>query len=143
MARDLRNSVLVVRDSPYLRYRYTDHPTRRYEVLVVRSVTTLQPLGVLIMRSEGEVVELLDVIGPLKHISMLIDEARALAAQWGKQYLYCWITAQNVPLFTSSSGAEIKDLDIRIPTNVWVPQEFTAAQLCDRWWLTSGDTDFH
>jgi hypothetical protein len=143
MARDLRDSVLVVRDSAYVRYRYTGHPTRRYQVLVIWSMRTFRSLGVLILRSEGEAVELLDVIAPLKWIPTLIDEARALAARWGKQFLYCWITRQHAPLFASAKASQIIDLDIRIPTNAWVPQAFTAAQLCDRWWLTSGDTDFH
>jgi hypothetical protein len=143
MARDLRPAVVVVRDSAYVRYRYLEHPTRQYTVLAIRSLATFRDLGVLVLYKEADTIELVDVIAPLKHIPFLVDQARALAYEWGKRYIYCWITRQNIPLFAASRQSEVNDLDIEIPTNVWVPQKYSPEQLKDRWWLTSGDTDFH
>lgn len=143
MRRDLTDAVAVVRDWAYLCYRYAEHPERHYEILLVSSRVTLRPLGVLVLRIEENAVELLDLVAPLKHIPVLIDQARRLAGRWGKETLYCWITRQYAGRFGRTPGALVKDLDIRIPTNAWVHQDLTPAQLYDRWWLTSGDTDFH
>lgn len=143
MLGDLRQAVAVVRDWPYLHYRYIAHPERRYEILLVTSRITFQPLGAVVLRIEEEAVELLDLVAPLKRVPLLIDHARRLARRWGKETLYCWITRQYAALLGRTGGACVGDLDIRIPTNAWVHQDLTPAQLYDRWWLTSGDTDFH
>jgi hypothetical protein len=142
MRRDLSGALAVVRDWDYLAYRYLDHPEHRYEVLLVTSRLAGKLLGVLVLRRHATEVELLDFIAPLERRSLLVEQARRCAGLWGVPTVYCWMSRQHAQWLAADNG-RVNDLDIRIPTNAWVRQDLTVAQLQDRWWLTSGDTDFH
>ena len=141
MARDLVDGVVGVRDWPFLRHRYLNHPERRYSLVLVRRRITGTALGLLVLHREEDALALTDLVAPLKNIPMLLVHARRLAGLWGLTTLYCWISRQHASRFVVRDTA-VRELDISIPTNAWVPQPLTAGQLKDRWWLTMGDTDF-
>ena len=141
MAQDLKDGLIGVRDWNYLRHRYIEHPERRYKLVLVRSRFTGAALGLLVLRLDEKDVVLIDLVAPMRRIPLLLVQARRLTGLWGRPSLYGWITRQNVSVFTPSDP-QIRDIDVSIPTNAWVSQPFDPAQLCDRWWLTLGDTDF-
>ncbi len=141
MARDLVDGVVGVRDWQFLQHRYLNHPERRYSLVLVRRRFTGAPLGLLVLHREEDALALTDLVAPLKNIPLLLVHARRLAGLWGLTTLYCWITRQHASRFVARDTA-VRELDISIPTNAWVPQPLTAGQLKDRWWLTMGDTDF-
>lgn len=141
MARDLADGVIGVRDWPFLRHRYLNHPDRRYNLVLVRRRVTGTPLGLLVLHREEEAVALMDLVAPLKNIPLMLVHARRLTGLWGLSTLYCWITRQHASRFVTRDRA-VRDIDVSIPTNAWVPQPLKPEQLSDRWWLTMGDTDF-
>lgn len=140
MAADLRTEVVGLRDWAYIERRYLEHPENRYEVIAVLTRWTRRPLGVMVLRKLENSVELLDVVAPLHAIAVLIDQARRLAALWGKETVYCWITANQVRHFLVHGGVQ-GDPDVSIPTSVWT-HDARAHLFKDKWWLMSGDTDF-
>lgn len=142
MRHDLHDDILVIRDWEYLRYRYIDHPTHHYDVLLVTSRWTGRPLGILVLRRLPESVELIDLVAPLRSLSTLIDQARRLAGRWGLSSIFCWITQAKLPLFLDGD-AVVRDIDVSMPISVWVPPEGGVERVRRRWWLMSGDTDFH
>ncbi len=142
MRHDLHEDILVIRDWDYLRYRYIDHPTHHYDLLLVTSRWTGRPLGILVVRRLPESVELIDLITPLRSLPALIDQARRLAGRWGLSSLFCWITQAKMPLFLNRD-ATVRDIDVSMPISVWVPPEGGVDRVRGRWWLMSGDTDFH
>ena len=141
MARDLVDGVVGVRDWQFLQHRYLNHPERRYSLVLVRRRLTGAPLGLLVLHREEDALALTDLVAPLKNIPLLLVHARRLAGLWGLATLYCWITRQHSFRFVARDTA-VRELDISIPTNAWVPQPLQPAQLKNRWWLTMGDTDF-
>ena len=142
MSRDLNEAILLIRDWDYLVYRYLDHPTHHYDLILVTSRFSGKPLGLLVLRRlDDDTVELLDLIGPLDRIPILVDQARRLAGRWGARSLFGWITRQHVERF-ATPDVSITDPDVSIPTNVWVDGP-AVESLKDRWWLMSGDTEFH
>lgn len=142
MSRDLREAILLIRDWDYLVYRYLDNPIHRYEFILVTSRFSGKPLGLLVLRRiDDDTVELLDLIGSLDRVPMLIDQARRLTGRWGARSLFSWITRQHIEHFLTSD-VSITDPDVSIPTNVWVDGP-SVESLKDRWWLMSGDTEFH
>lgn len=141
MARDLSDGVVGVRDWPFLQHRYLRHPERHYCLVLVRRRVTGTALGLLVLHREEEAVALTDLVAPLKNIPMLLVHARRLTRLWGLSFLYCWITRQHVTRF-ATQDTKLRDIDVSIPTNVWVHQPFVPEQLRDCWWLTMGDTDF-
>lgn len=141
MATDHMDSVIGVRDWHYLTHRYFHHPEKRYELILVRRRLTGTPIGLLVLRKEETAVALVDLICQFKYIKILIKEAKRLTHLWKCNSLYTWISRQHANRFTSKD-ISIRDIDLSIPTNAWVPQPFNTHQLFDRWWLTMGDTDF-
>ncbi|UHD14532.1 GNAT family N-acetyltransferase [Thiocapsa bogorovii] len=141
MARDFEDGVLAIRDWSYIAYRYAAHPLNHYELLLVTSRLTGRPLGLLVLRKGNDAVELVDLVAPRSNLPVLVDQARRLTALWGLPSVFCWITQQHVSALGGPDG-EVKDLDISIPTSVWVDGP-APERLRDRWWLMSGDTDFH
>jgi hypothetical protein len=141
MAHDLRGAVVGVRNWAYLNHRYFGHPHHQYDVLAVTSRLAGKPLGVLVLRKTEASCELMDVIAPLAHLPLLLDQARRLTALWQLPYLYCWITKNYLPLFMACAGTE-EALNVTIPTSCWT-DDARAQVFKDRWWLMSGDTDFH
>lgn len=140
MAADMGTQAIGLRDWAYLERRYLDHPHNHYELIALVSRWTGRPLGVLVLRKLEDSVELLDVVAPLKHLPTLIDQARRLAALWGKPTVYCWITANQAHHF-QLQGAVQSDVQVAIPTSVWTHDD-RAYAFKDKWWLMSGDTDF-
>lgn len=141
MARDFDDGIVAIRDWSYIAYRYADHPLNHYELVLVTSRLTGRPLGLLVLRKGKDAVELVDLVAPRSNLSVLVDQARRLTALWGLPAVFCWITQQHVAALVGPDG-EVKDLDISIPTSVWVDGP-APERLRDRWWLMSGDTDFH
>lgn len=140
MADDLRDGVVGVRDWTYLERRFWGHPHNHYEVLAVTSRLTGKALGVMVLRRLETTCELLDVIAPLANVAVIVDQARRMTALWGLTYLYCWTTTNHAPLFVACGGKE-ETLNVFVPTSCWTDDP-RVNMLKDRWWLTSGDTDF-
>jgi hypothetical protein len=141
MARDFDDGILAIRDWSYIAYRYADHPLNHYELVLVTSRLSGRPLGLLVLRKEKDAVELVDLVAPRSNLAALVDQARRLTALWGLPSVFCWITQQHVAALGGPDG-EVKDLNISIPTSTWVDGP-SPERLRDRWWLMSGDTDFH
>lgn len=140
MAHDLRESVVGVRDWAYLERRYFSHPHNHYELLLVTARLTGKPLGVAVLQRLEDACELMDVIAPLAHFALVIDQARRLTGRWGLPSLYAWTTTNHLPLFVACEGTE-EPLNVLIPASSWTadPQ---SELFVGKWWLTSGDTDF-
>ncbi len=141
MASDLRDGIVGVRDWSYIQHRYLSHPHKQYDVLLISDLSGHEQVGVVVLRKDGDNCELLDVIGPLNNIAQLVRHVLQLAGDWGMQELFCWIPEYHAHRFVTD-GAEIRELDVSIPANIWTNGP-DVEQLHNRWWLMSGDTDFH
>lgn len=141
MADDLGKDLIGVRDAAYLQQRYFSHPHNRYCCHLVSSKWFGRPLGLLITRKEGEQCELLDIIAPFSNFSRLLQAARHQMTVWGSSTMNFWLTEHNMALFRHHAET-VRQLEFRIMANPFSsaghPERFT-----QRWWLTSGDTDYH
>ncbi|MFC4161813.1 GNAT family N-acetyltransferase [Chitinimonas lacunae] len=140
MAADFNDGIIGVRDQAHLQHRYYDHPHHDYQIWSVAHRLTGRPLGILVLRSHGESIELIDLLAPRRAITGLVDKARRIAASQGASRLFCWISEPYAEDFVATGGKR-SDPDVRIPTNIWTdgPAPHT---LRNRWWLMGGDTDF-
>ncbi len=140
MSGDLGRAIVGIRDWEYLQYRYLHHPEKRYDVLLISTRLTRRPQGVVVLHRDGDSCELMDLVAPLANIPVLITCARSLTARWNGVRLYCWVTHHYAQPFIETGGVPV-DPDIHIPWCIAVSGP-TVAELKDRWWLMSGDTDF-
>lgn len=140
MREALGGGLIGVRDWARIRYRYFDHPHHDYRCFVVRRRFGGAPLGVVVLRMEGEWCWLTDVIGGLDELALLIHQARRLAATLGAARLKAWISEPHAERFVACHGERV-ELDVRIPCCAWTEGPSPEAHR-DRWWLMAGDTDF-
>ncbi|AEJ00316.1 Methyltransferase type 11 [Nitrosomonas sp. Is79A3] len=140
MAADLQTAIIGIRDWNYLQYRYLDHPSQQYQIMLVKNRFNRRARGILVLRFDPEGCEIVDLIAPLAEIPLLITHARRLAGIYGATRVFCHITGNFTSYFATSGGKQ-QPLDIRIPANAWshgTPPE----TLKNHWWLMSGDKDF-
>ncbi len=140
MAAALSRQIVGVRDFSYLKRRYLGHPTVSYRVFMVSGRISARPFGIIVVRDDGEELELVDVAAPPERLAALVKIVRRLAFNLGKPRAYTWITAQNAPLFAGESGA-VSPTGIVVPALNW-NQGIAPAKIDGRWWLMAGDTDF-
>ena len=140
MAAEMHQAIIGVRDADYIAQRYLRHPNKQYQVLWVVPRWGGKPLGLLVLRREGDAVEVLDMVTPLRRIPLLVAHVRRLAGHDGAVRAYCWAGDGFYGNFLSGGGAA-RALDIRIPANSWSAGP-APETLQNRWWVMSGDTDF-
>ncbi|MGZ5031234.1 MAG: GNAT family N-acetyltransferase [Methylobacter sp.] len=140
MAEAMRDQVIGVRDWDYLQRRYLNHPTLNYQIFLVSSRWTGNPIGIFVTCIQEDSVELLDLITSPEHVPILVHNVRRLAWSQNKPLAYAWITAQHAPLLAGETG-DITPTNIPLPNFCWMPG-IPANELQNRWWLMGGDTDF-
>jgi hypothetical protein len=140
MAKDLQQSVLGVRDSGWLRWRYLQRPGVDYQVLSVRSRWLRRPIGVLVLRRRDDALELLDLVAARK-TSPACWRWPARAADAGLPRLRCWVSASHQSLLSGDAPVQADDLAIEVPAcrHTLGPEPST---LRNRWFLMAGDADF-
>jgi hypothetical protein len=140
MSHDLVNHIVGIRDWAYIKYRYFNHPENQYEVFLVHDWSFRRILGIIVLHTAREAYELMDVIGPLKHLPILIAEAKYHVGCRGGEKFFCLANESIVPVFVETGGVA-HPLDMNIPTDVWSPGPLVD-KVKGKWWLMSGDTDF-
>lgn len=140
MASDLQNELVGVRDSSYLRWRYLEHPSNRYQLFIVRSRWRRRPLGAFVVRGDGEERELLDLIGPLEHIPRVLKACREWLEQTGGKRLDLWLSSRFAHRFGPLADNS-EPLEFRIMANPLGPAHILE-RFHEAWWLTGGDTDY-
>ena len=140
MRQDLSSAILGVRDANYLLRRYFQRPGKSYRLLLLTHRFTRRALGLMVFNIDPSRFELIDLLCPLSSKDALIQCARFEASKHASQNLLFRITQTYAHLFMTQ-GAQIRDLDIRVPANIWTPGP-DIEHLKNRWWLTSGDMDF-
>ncbi len=140
----MRELVIGLRDTSYLRHRYVAHPDKKYRVFHVQTRLSKKSLGLFILRFPDNPTnrrcELLDLVGHPNMAPTLIRHARRIARSFDFDGLYAWFSDNVLPILSLPKEATIKDVDVVVPGNNWttsLPNELVTG----KWWLTGGDTD--
>lgn len=139
MQQDLKNHIAVVRDWPYIQYRYLAHPHKKYTLLLTKDWMQ-RPLGLIILSVEEDTCRLMDYIGELKHLSSALTQIRAYLATQNIKEITGWFSGAFSELW-QQSGGQVRTTEITLPTIVWTPGP-AVSDIANKWWLTTGDTDF-
>lgn len=142
MGAALADRILGVRDAAWLQHRYLNHPTLRYELLLLRSRWLRQPLGVLVTRQHEQHLEIVDLVAEPAQFAGLVALARQRAAELGLARVDCWITQSQLASVAAIDPVQqvVVPLNITVPANVHTPGPVEA--LRERWFLLAGDADF-
>jgi hypothetical protein len=142
MLEGFSNSIIGLRDTNYLKYRYFDHPfakSAQYECLLIGNKN--ESTAIAVLKNHGEEKLLMDIICPMNALKMNITAINQwLINSTEERKLKIWITKAwqgQIQL----PGAIVNELGIEIPCNTWNPGP-TSQLLYGQWWLTAGDMDF-
>lgn len=140
MRQDLSTALVGVRDADYFSARYLQHPTQRYIVCIVRSRWLGRPQAVLALRSTEQGLELSDWVAPLRHLPVVVEAARAMAAELASPVLFTWMTRRWLDRL-APDAQWMRPTEFRILCRADTPDAQLDAWR-DHWWLTPGDTDY-
>lgn len=140
MANDLRDYCVAIRDAQFIQRRYFLHPERRYVMLQINGGWFGKPVGLAVVRSGGEVWELMDVIGAREDIPDILQAIQAWLPETPEVRLSFSLTEHFAEILKPLADTCDKT-EFRIMANPQTPEP-VLAQLKSRWWLTAGDTDY-
>ncbi|MCV6637489.1 GNAT family N-acetyltransferase [Candidatus Albibeggiatoa sp. nov. NOAA] len=139
MYQELQQHIALVRDWEYIEYRYLQRPEKQYTFLAVYNVFG-QPVGLVIIAIESDYCRFMDYIGCFQQIPRVMHQVCAYLQQQDIEHLGGWFSAAIAEHF-ARSGGQVSETEIILPTIVW-GQGVEVEKIKQRWWLTTGDTDF-
>lgn len=142
MAAKCRDRVLLERDYAYLRYRYLDHPSAAaYHMLVVTSADAWLPMGVVVLRDNGEEWLVMDVIGDPALLADNLVAASNYVSQRGGLGCRTWLARDVASAIRETMHTEHAGPPIPVAGQIISPGIQPSA-LRDQWWIMPGDSDF-
>lgn len=156
MQRDLVDLVVPLRDAAWWQHRYTNHPEHQYECFWIRSRWTRRTIGVVSLRAHrstasleggGEMWELMDWLCEVADTAVMLQAAKDIVSAKGGVSLMGWFSSAVRAQFSGATAQEVCAVSVTVPSNGQdfpLREEFSlsVAALENKWWLTSGDTDF-
>lgn len=136
---DLADALVGVRDACYLIPRFLGHPTRRYQVYLVRGADGHASAALMLRQEDGR-IELSDWVGPLGAVPDMLRAARAVTAAANSSQLTTWITQGHLGRLAVDHHHQ-QATEFRIICRADLPAALWQLHH-RRWWLTPGDTDY-
>lgn len=140
MAKSLSSDVVGIRDWDYISSRYVNHPQTKYDILIISRFLGIRTLCVAVFKKEGNTVEVMDVIAPVDAMSTVFEALQLFFVGSFDLEIVFWI-ADNQFAHFKDSAPRVRKLNISVPNSAWTNHP-RAAAMKNKWWLTSGDTDF-
>jgi hypothetical protein len=141
MRSDWTGWFIPVRDAARWRYRFLEHPSQRYQLLLITRRLGGQPLAAVALREHAAHIEWLDYVGPRDQVPRAVLAARRFAGAAGGKPLTALCSESIASLFAADAAA-IEDSSIAIPLRVPEPGWSQPYPWQGRLWLMGGDTDF-
>ena len=140
LASELKGYYVGERNGDYIVHRYLNNPSFRYQIQLVYDISHHHCLGVLVYRVEGSSLLIMDLVARLDNLSVLILQARRHASALRANHVTMWITENQVRLLGDEPDS-IHDPKVNVGTLLCTDGPSVSA-LSNKWWLTTGDTDF-
>lgn len=144
MKAEFGEDIIGVRDTPYFKYRYIDHPYAkegRYHRVLIRDAISKRALALAVLKDHQQHKLIMDIVGSLNHLPLVLSFLnQQLIDPVKESRLSMWVTknwADKIML----EAAIVNDLGIEIPCNSWNPGP-SGDSLYGHWWLSAGDMDF-
>lgn len=139
MKASLKDAVIPIKDSEFVRYRYFEHPTNKYRVIGLSNRFGGGEIGIIMLREHDDgSVELSDMICEKQNIVKAVEGAASVAKKMGGDRLFGWFTptiVASLPKYDSIAD----ECSVTIAT---AKLKELSDTLRGRLWLMGGDTDF-
>ena len=135
-----KDRIICRKDSSFVRWRYLEHPSKSYEVYLIKNQISGKPAALLVLKFENGSVMLMDLVTRSLDLIKAINTARYTAAESGKSQLISWCSDTFIDIF-KTVNSRVKELPIIIPACTATPGPPTETQKM-KWWFMPGDTDY-
>lgn len=139
MAEELSAGLVGVRDAAYLHHRYVSHPEHGYELHWVGPCWG-RSVACAVLRRQDVSVELMDLVGRVEDMPRVVEALQRHLPRLGGNALTMWVTKGQLHRFPQALADQAVALQFRVMANPHSPGH--GLYFADRWWLTSGDTDY-
>ena len=143
MAGAFKGSIVGVRDADWIEHRYLQRPGVTYTVLLLRSRWLRRLSGLLVLRQQGDALNLLDLVCDPAQVPSVVRMARVQARHLGAQRLDAWITRSHLARLAQADAdlQTVQSMGIVVPSTLQTDGP-PADALQQRWFLLCGDADF-
>jgi hypothetical protein len=141
MKRDWTGWFIPVRDAQRWRFRFVEHPSCKYHLVVIRRRLGGRPLAALALREHPGHVEWLDYVGTRGDVPRAVAAARSFAARCGDKPLTA-LCSESIAAVFAVDAAAVENSAIVIPLRAPEPGWAQPYPWQGRLWLMGGDTDF-
>ena len=132
--------VLGVRDAAYLRDRYLARPDSDY--LFYRAVGWFgRAVGWAVCKRQDQALEVLDLLADRRDMPRVLALLRQHLPQLGVGVMKLWLTDYHAARLSAELPARVTPLEFRLAVNL-NSSGGDVYRFKNRWWLTSGDTDY-
>lgn len=140
MQKDFRDFVIGVRNATYIHHRFIRHPEIKYRIIQLTGAWFRKPVAFAIIRTSEDSGSILDLICAKNTIPEALRALQSWCLMIGIPSLQFSITSRFAQEY-SSLAQRCDVTEIRIMGNPFMAKD-KLQQLENRWWLTSGDTDY-
>lgn len=131
---------ICVKDAEYFRWRFLEHPAKKYSLYLVQSRLLKKPKQLLVFRHDAEQSMLMDFVGNSLDIDATITLAKSIVCHEGNSRLVTWCSDAYRREFAKQADSE-RALQIAIPANTWSKAAPADIQM-NKWWFMPGDIDY-
>ena len=136
----LDESIICRKDSAYFKWRYLDHPSKKYSLYLVPGLFRRSAKAIFVMRHDDNKSMLMDLLCTWPVFVKTLSTAGNIALRQGNTSVTTWC-ADGFKMHFDVMGAKIRDLPITIPACTWTEGPDIEEQK-GRWWFMPGDTDY-
>ena len=140
MSRGLDGMTFGARDLPYFSWRFVEHPEFVYRFIELKSFLRRRTIGLAIVRVDGEICQLSDIVAPLDDLPEILPALAAWSTQQRCKELHFSLTGRFARSL-SPLALECNPLGVSITVSSLMPKD-KVDLIHEAFWLTAGDTDY-
>ena len=135
-----KDKIICRKDADFVRWRYLEHPSKSYNVHLIKNRISGKPSALLVLKSENGSVMLMDLVTRSLDLTKAINTARYIAEDNGKSQLTSWCSDTFIDIF-KTVNSRVKELPVIIPACTATRGPSPDVQKL-KWWFMPGDTDY-
>jgi len=135
-----KDKIICRKDADFVRWRYLEHPSKSYNVHLIKNRISGKPSALLILKFENGSVMLMDLVTRTLDLTKAINTARYSAKEKGMSYLASWCSDTFLDIFKTANASD-RELPVVIPACTATPGPPPETQKM-KWWFMPGDTDY-
>jgi len=135
-----KDKIICRKDAEFVRWRYLEHPSKGYNIHLIKNRISGKPSALLVLKFENSSVMLMDLVTRSFDLTKAITTAKCIASENKKSDLTTWCSDSFIDIF-KTINARVREIPVVIPACIATPGPPVESQKM-KWWFMPGDTDY-